>query len=147
MLLVFGIANVLGTALSGPIVDKSLRAAVLLFPLLAAAGMLTMLLTSGSTMGLFTAVALWGFGFGGVPTTVLSWGARTEPGRLEQIGGLIVTVANIAIAVGAIIGGVLVDSVSASATLILGGVLAILGGLVLTSLHRRANDISTPASN
>jgi hypothetical protein len=42
---------------------------------------------------------------------------------------------------------VLVDSVSASATLILGGVLAILGGLVLTSLRRRANGLSTPASN
>ncbi|WP_201293250.1 MFS transporter [Arthrobacter zhaoguopingii] len=147
MLLVFGIANVLGTALSGPIVDRSLRAAVFLFPLLVAAGMLTMVLTSGSTAGLFIAVALWGFGFGGVPTTVLSWGAHTEPARLEQIGGLIVTVCNTAIAVGAIIGGVLVDSVSASATLIIGGILALLGGLVLTSLRRRANHIPTPVSN
>ena len=37
--------------------------------------------------------ALWGFGFGGIPTAMPTWGAHTEPARLEQVGGLIVTVA------------------------------------------------------
>lgn len=59
---------------------------------------------------------LWGFGFGGVPTAVLTWGAKTGPIRLEQIGGLIVTGCNIAIAVGAIVGGMLVDGISARGT-------------------------------
>ena len=47
-----------------------------------------MSLAGGSIVGLFTAAAVWGLGFGGVPTTVLTWGARTEPARLEQLGGI-----------------------------------------------------------
>jgi DHA1 family purine ribonucleoside efflux pump-like MFS transporter len=99
--------------------------------------MLVMLTTGGSIVGLFIAAALWGFGFGGVPTSVLTWGARIEPDRLEQIGGLIVTVCNIAIAVGAIVGGLLVDGVSASTPLLVGGLAAALGGVVLVSVRLR----------
>jgi predicted MFS family arabinose efflux permease len=137
LLLVFGIANFAGTALSGPLADRSLRTAVFLFPVALGVAMIAMLLGGGSTAGLFIAAALWGFGFGGVPTAVLSWGARAEPDRLEQIGGLIVTVCNIAIAVGAVVGGLLVDGVSASAPLLVGGVASIAGAVALVLLRRR----------
>jgi len=131
MLLVFGIANVLGTALSGPLADRALRVAVILFPALAGMGMLIMLLAGRSSIGLFVAAAVWGFGFGGVPTSTLSWGARAEPDRLEQIGGLIVTVCCIAIAAGGVAGGLLVDSVAPTAPLAAGGLAAIAGGALL----------------
>jgi DHA1 family purine ribonucleoside efflux pump-like MFS transporter len=85
LLLVYGIANVLGTALSGVLADRALRAAALLFPTALGLGMLAMLATGASPAGLFAAAALWGFGFGGIPTTVQTWGARTEPTRLEQV--------------------------------------------------------------
>ncbi|MCP2266907.1 MFS transporter [Promicromonospora thailandica] len=137
LLLVFGIGNVLGTALSGPLADRALRLSVLLFPALLAAGMLLMLLTGGAPAGLFAAAALWGFGFGGVPTTVLTWGARTEPTRLEQIGGLIVTVCNVAIAAGAVVGGLLVDGISAQTPLLAGSLAAVSGAVVLVSLRPR----------
>jgi DHA1 family purine ribonucleoside efflux pump-like MFS transporter len=137
LLLVFGVANFLGTALSGPLADRALRVGVLVFPAAVGIGMLVLYLTGGSTTGLFLAAALWGLGFGGVPTTVLSWGARTEPDRLEQIGGLIVTVCNIAIAIGAIAGGVLVDRVAAGAPLVVGGTAAVLGAVLLRSLLLR----------
>ena len=137
LLLVFGIANVLGTALSGVVADRAIRFAVLLFPAILGIGMLGMLLTGGSLLGLFIAAALWGFGFGGVPTAVLTWGARTEPDRLEQIGGLIVTVCNIAIALGAIVGGILVDRVSTSTPLLFGALAVVAGGIVLVAFRRR----------
>jgi DHA1 family purine ribonucleoside efflux pump-like MFS transporter len=133
LLLVFGLANFLGTALAGPLADTSPRTGVFLFPAALGAGMLVMNLTGGSLAGLFIAAVIWGFGFGGVPTTVLSWGARTQPERLEQIGGAIVTVCNIAIALGAIVGGVVVDGVVAGTPLLVGGVTAIAGALVLTT--------------
>lgn len=137
LLLVFGITNFLGTALAGPLADRSPRLGILLFPGILGVGMLVMHLTGASVVGLFIAAALWGFGFGGVPTTVLSWGARTEPTRLEQVGGVIVAVCNIAIAVGAGFGGILIDTISSSAPLLVGGLAAITGSLILTSLHRR----------
>ncbi|GIF25066.1 MFS transporter [Paractinoplanes tereljensis] len=137
LLLVFGVANFLGTALAGPLADRSPRTGVFLFPAVLGVGMLAMHITGGSIVGLFTATAVWGFGFGGVPTTVLSWGARAEPTRLEQIGGAIVTVCNIAIAIGAITGGVLVDEVAANVPLLVGGIAAITGAALLTSLRQR----------
>jgi predicted MFS family arabinose efflux permease len=137
LLLVFGTANVIGTAVSGPLADRAPRAGILLFPAMLGIGMLLLALAGGSTMGLFIAAGLWGFGFGGVPTTVLSWGARTQPTRLEQIGGLIVTVCNVAIAVGAVTGGALVDNVTSVAPLLVGGVAAIGGGILLVGLRAR----------
>lgn len=139
LLLVFGIANVLGTIASGPLADRAIRVSVLLFPAIVGVGMLVMLAAGGSVVGLFAAAALWGFGFGGVPTSVLTWGARVQPDRLEQIGGLIVTVCNIAIGVGAIVGGLLVDGASASTPLLVGGLAAAVGGVVLVSVRLRRN--------
>jgi predicted MFS family arabinose efflux permease len=135
LLLVFGVANFLGTALAGPLADRRPRLGVLLFPVGLGAGMLLMHVTGAALTGLFAATALWGFGFGGVPTTVLSWGARTQPTHLEQIGGVIVTVCNVAIAIGASVGGVLVDEVAASMPLLAGGIGALAGAALLTSLH------------
>ncbi|MFL1378762.1 MFS transporter [Nocardiopsis protaetiae] len=145
LLLVYGIANVLGTALSGILADRALRASALLFPTALGLGMLAMLATGASPAGLFAAAALWGFGFGGIPTTVQTWGARTEPDRLEQVGGLMSTVFQIAIASGAVAGGLLVDGVTASAPLAAGGTAAVLGGLLLASLrrHRRTGGGTT----
>ncbi len=136
MLLVFGIANFLGTLTAGPVADRSLRLGLLLFPSVLGAGMLLMLMTGWSTAGLFTAAALWGFGFGGVPTTLQTWGARTEPAHLEQIGGLLVVMFNVAIAAGAVIGGILVDGVSPAALLLVGGLSAAAGGLLISCLRR-----------
>jgi predicted MFS family arabinose efflux permease len=136
LLLAFGVANFLGTALAGPLADRSPRTGVLLFPAVLGAGMLVMHFTGASLAGLFVAGVIWGFGFGGVPTTVLSWGARTQPERLEQIGGLIVTVCNVAIALGAITGGIIVDGVAASAPLLVGGLAALAGAAVLGSFRR-----------
>lgn len=137
LLLVFGIANFLGTSLSGPVADRAPRLGVLLFPAVLGIGMLVMVATGQSIAGLFLAAALWGLGFGGVPTTVLSWGARVEPARLEQIGGVIVTVCNIAIAIGASLGGLLVDGIGSSTPLLAGGIAALVGAAVLTSLRSR----------
>lgn len=135
LLLAFGVANVLGTTVSGPLADRSIRTAVLLFPALVGAGVLLMVLAGDLTFGMYAAAVLWGFGFGGVPTSVLTWGAKTEPTRLEQIGGLIVTACNLAIAAGAVIGGVLVDNVAAGAPLVVGGISAIVGAIVIASLR------------
>ncbi|GAA2018686.1 MFS transporter [Pseudokineococcus marinus] len=139
LMLVFGVAGVLGTALSGPLLDRTLRTGLLAFPALAGAGMLVVHSAGGSVVGLVAGVTLWGLGFGGVPTAVLTWGARTRPHRLEQIGGLVVTVCNVGIAVGGVVGGLLVDAVAPSAPLLVGGIVVVLGGVLLTGLRRRGD--------
>jgi predicted MFS family arabinose efflux permease len=139
LLIIFGITNFLGTLLAGPLADRSLRAGLFLFPATLTAGMFVMYTIGGHGPALVLAVALWGFGFGGVPTTVLTWGAHTEPTRIEQVSGVIVSVCNLAIATGAAAGGLVVDGQSATAPLIAGAIALITGGLLLTSLRRSSN--------
>jgi predicted MFS family arabinose efflux permease len=136
LLLVFGATGILGTVLSGPLADRAPRVGLFGFPAAVGVGMLLMNLTGASIGGLFLAAAVWGLGFGGVPTTILSWGARTQPTRLEQIGGLIVMVCNVGIAVGASFGGLLLDSASASTPLVFGGVASIVGAAVIAARRR-----------
>jgi predicted MFS family arabinose efflux permease len=136
LLLVFGATGILGTVLSGPIADRVPRIGLYGFPASLGVGMILMTVTGASVGGLFVAAAVWGLGFGGVPTTILSWGARTQPARLEQIGGLIVMVCNIGIAVGATFGGFLADAASASTPLLLGGAASILGAAVMAAQRR-----------
>ena len=62
-----------------------------------------------SSVLLFIAAALWGAGFGALPTIISTWLARAEPSRLESIGGLQTGVFQVAVALGAFLGGLLVD--------------------------------------
>ncbi|MDF6045430.1 MFS transporter [Streptomyces sp. JH14] len=136
LLLVFGVALFLGTALSGPLADRAPRVGLLLFPGVLGVGMLLMFVVGASTVGLFTAAAVWGFGFGGMPTTLMSWGSRTQPTRLEQIGGVLVTASNIGITLGAVGGGIVVDHATDSTPLLIGGIAAIAGAALLSALRR-----------
>jgi DHA1 family purine ribonucleoside efflux pump-like MFS transporter len=137
VLLVFGGSLFLGTALSGPLADRLPRLGRIFFPGVLGLGMLVMLLLGTSTTGLFVAAVIWGFGFGGVPTTLLSWGAHAEPSRLEQIGGVIVAVCNLGIAAGAAVGGVIVDTATPSTPLLVGGIASIVGAVLLSALPQR----------
>ncbi|GAA4547199.1 MFS transporter [Pseudonocardia xishanensis] len=136
LLLVFGCANLAGTVLAGQAADRAPRLGVLLFPSAVGTGMLLLLGVGGSVPALFTAATLWGLGFGGVATSLQSWGARVQPARLEQIGGVLVTAANTAVAVGAVAGGLLVGG-AAGAPPLLGGIAALAGGLLIASLRQR----------
>ncbi len=137
LLLVYGVAAFAGNLLAGPLVDKRPRSAVLVFPVLLGAALLVFALSGGSTVLVLAATALWGIGFGGVPTSLMTWMARAEPTRLESVGGLQAAAFQVAIATGAVVGGLLVDGVSVQAALLVGGVAAAAGGVLLASLRLR----------
>ena len=59
------------------------------------------------------AVALWGFAFGAFPVGFQTWIVRAAPDQAEGAGGLLVAAFQIAIASGAIGGGLLVDRIGA----------------------------------
>ena len=136
ILLGFGVANFIGTLMAGRVIEKSLRLTLVAAPL--AMGSLALLLAfSGGALPLFdiAAVVLWGLCFGAVPVAWSSWIARTVPDETESAGGLFVAAINLAIALGAGLGGAIFDiaggfgTMSASGVLLLGAVLGILAGV------------------
>ncbi|WP_207840029.1 MFS transporter [Williamsia soli] len=137
LLLVYGVGIVVGNLVAGPLADRTLRIAALLFPLVLGLAMIAFALTGGNAVALFAAAALWGVGFGALPTVISTWLARAEPRHLESVGGLQTAVFQVAIALGAFVGGLLVDGVGVQSAVILGGLAAVLGAVILVVVKPR----------
>lgn len=137
LLAVFGAASFVGNLAAGPLADRRLGVLVLGAP--AAIGLATVLFALwGSSFAVAAvSVVVWGIGFGAIPTMVQTWMAGVAPDRLESAGGLVVAAFQIAITIGAAVGGLLVDSVGVGAAFLGGGVAAVLGGVVLTLAKAR----------
>jgi predicted MFS family arabinose efflux permease len=75
-------------------------------------------------------------GAAAVPTLVLTWIARVEPDRLEPAGSLTTGMFQVAIALGAAVGGALLDAFDVRVALIVAGVAAAIGGVLFVSARR-----------
>lgn len=136
LLAVYGIGGFAGNLLAGAIVDRHLGVATLAAPVLIGASVIVFATATGWLPLVFVVAALWGIGFGAVPTTVQTWSARTEPERMESAGGLVVATFQLGIAAGAAIGGVILDATSAGVVFTIAGVAAVAGGVVLSASRR-----------
>ena len=134
VLLGYGVGGFFGNLAGGFVAERSERQAIVaggaLIVLLAA----SLLVAGSSTWVTAVAVVLWGFAFGAFPVGFQTWIVRVAPDQAEGAGGLLVAAFQIAIASGAMGGGVLVDHIGA-----LGGpafaVTAITLGTLLTFRH------------
>ncbi|HSX92364.1 MAG TPA: MFS transporter [Hydrogenophaga sp.] len=129
VLLGYGIGGFFGNLVGGYLAERSERRAIVaggtLIVLLAAG----LLLAGGSPLVTAVAVTLWGFAFGAFPVGFQTWIVRAAPDQTEAAGGLLVAAFQIAIASGAIGGGMLVDHVGA-----LGGPLFAIATITLGTL-------------
>lgn len=105
ILLGFGVANFVGTLLTGWLMERSLKVTLVIMPALVGAAALGMLLLPVGVGGLSMLVALWGLAFGGVPVAWSSWVARAVPDQAESAGGMVVAAVQSSIAAGAALGG------------------------------------------
>lgn len=107
VLMVFGLAALVGIGLVGLLVDRHLRTLVLLS--LAGFALATLVLGQASSWVMYLSIALWGVTYGGAPTLLQTAcaDAAGEGGDVAQ--SMLVTVWNSAIALGGIIGGLLLS--------------------------------------
>ncbi|MBD8634739.1 MFS transporter [Stenotrophomonas sp. CFBP 13725] len=105
MLLGFGVANFVGTLFAGWLMERTLRATLVVMPALVAIAALGMVLLPVNVTGLSFLVLLWGLAFGGVPVAWSSWVARALPDQAESAGGMVVAAVQSSIAAGAALGG------------------------------------------
>ncbi|MEU4744188.1 MFS transporter, partial [Actinosynnema sp. NPDC023658] len=109
VMLVFGVASVVGIWVVGAHVDRRLRglmiAATALFGV--AVGALAADLAAEPLV--LVAVALWGLGFGGVPTLLTTAAGDAGGEAADSAQALLVTLWNAAMAGGGVAGGLLLD--------------------------------------
>ncbi|MDR6905576.1 DHA1 family purine ribonucleoside efflux pump-like MFS transporter [Agromyces sp. 3263] len=137
LLLVYGVASFVGNAVAGPLADRRLPVLVIAAPVAIGTGTVVFALLGSSLPLAFVTVFVWGVGFGAVPTMVQTWMAHVAPERLESAGGLVVAAFQIAITIGAAVGGLLIDSVGVQSAFLGGGIAAVIGAAVLSSARRR----------
>ena len=137
MLAAYGLGGFAGNLVAGVVADRRLRTGLVVMPAVLGAAVTVFALLPDQVPLAIAAVVLWGFAFGGVPTLVQTWAARVEPERMEAAGGLVVAAFQLAIALGAAAGGLLVDGAGVREALVAGGVVAVLGGVLLSTARRR----------
>jgi len=93
-------------------------------------------------------VAFWGMAFGAVPVAWTTWITRTVPDEAESGGGLIVAAVQLAITLGAAVGGAVFDAAGAKGVFVGSAVVLLLAaGTISTGLRagaadRRGNDFA-----
>ncbi|BCH56794.1 MFS transporter [Agrobacterium vitis] len=125
-LLGFGVASVIGNVAGGRMADASIHMALAVTAVLMASAALALVLW-GSYVGVaFSLVTLWGFAFGMAPVVLPTNLSRSAPDALEAAGSLMVVSFQVAITIGAVVGGYVVDHYGAAGPLTLTAALAAL---------------------
>lgn len=109
VLLVFGIASLLGIWVIGVLIDRHLRVLMLANTVLFSLAALMLGVAGDVPTVVYAAVAVWGLAFGGSATLLQTAIAKTAGYAADVAQSMLVTAWNMAIAGGSIIGGVLLD--------------------------------------
>ncbi|WP_157420961.1 MFS transporter [Actinoalloteichus hymeniacidonis] len=125
LLLVYGVFGLAGNFAAGALAAHRARATVLL--LAVGIGASIVLLALFGTAGVPTSIAigLWGLVYGGLSVAGQTWMTQVAPDRVEQVTGLYVGVFTAAIALGAFLGGTIVETADIGILLWSAGLLAV----------------------
>lgn len=129
VLLAYGVGGFFGNFAGGAITARSAKASVIFGAFLIALVGFSLLFVGTSPLASAIAVGLWGFAFGALPVGFQTWLVRVAPeDEAESAGGLIVAAFQIAIASGAVFGGLLVDGFGTLGVIAYATVATLVGG-------------------
>lgn len=113
ILLLFGLAALVGIWITGALVDRHLRKLVLLS--LSALGAVSLMLAAGmrEPVVVFLAIVVWGWSFGGASTQMQTAAADAAGNNVDVAQAMVTTAWNVAIASGGVIGGLLLENAGA----------------------------------
>ena len=136
MLLVVGIAGLVGTSLVSRVLDGRLHLTLAVIPILMAS--LAIGLAAFGTSAWITAalLALWGMLSTAAPVAWSTWLTRTLPNDAEAGGGLMVAIIQLGITVGATLGGAVFDAHGAIVTFLSSAGVLVLAGSVAFGASR-----------
>ncbi|ARZ67924.1 MFS transporter [Streptomyces sp. HU2014] len=127
LLVAYGVAGVAGNFLAGSTMTRRPRATLLLIAAALAVVMPALAVAGGGVLGATVLVVLWGLAYGGVSVATQNrLMVSAPPGTGEGVSALFVSVFNLAISLGALVGGRVVDAGSAAGAAWVGGALALL---------------------
>ncbi|MGW4913990.1 MFS transporter [Streptomyces sp. NPDC004270] len=125
LLLVFAAAGILGNFAAASALTKALRLTVLAVLALLAVSQLLMPLFGTRTAGAFLVLALWGLAYGAVPVALQTWLFHADAEAANENGsGMFVATFQTSIAIGSLLGAVMVDASGTRTAMYTGAALA-----------------------
>ena len=131
VLLAYGTTGFFGNLVAGALVQRNVRTVLAAFALLLG-GALIMLSFVGSAQILAMAVVIaWGFAFGGIPICLQTWMFRAAPELVLSTTAVFVSVFQLALAGGALLGGGVVDHYGLTSLMAIGGATALAAAIAI----------------
>jgi predicted MFS family arabinose efflux permease len=138
MLLGLGVAGLAGTYVIGLALKQSIFGLLIAMPLAMAAIAAGLVVLGSSPVGVAVLLVLWGLIGTAAPVAWWTWVSRALPDEAEAGGGLMVAVIQLAITLGASLGGLLFDSRGYQATFLASAALLTASAAVAFLASRRA---------
>ena len=143
ILILFGIANVVGTPVAGTFFKWNLPLTLTLAPLLMSLLSVGLFLFNQSSLLAIVLVVLWGFVSSAPPLGWSTWLTKTVPDEAETGGSLLFGATQFGVALGAAVGGIAIDRSGALGAVVVSGILLLVGSLV-NVYATRANNTRKP---
>ncbi|MEV0380570.1 MFS transporter [Nonomuraea sp. NPDC050643] len=146
VLLAYGVAGIVGNFLAGRAIANGLRGAFVAGGALIAVTTLLLPFAGTSVVGAVGLLVLWGVAYGAVPVCSQAWFVRSAPYAPEGATVVFTSSFQATFALGALLGGTVVDALSVSAAMICGGLTALLMAVSLWALTIPGVRTSSPAA-
>jgi predicted MFS family arabinose efflux permease len=147
ILLIVGVAGLVGTSLIGLLLKKRLQAVLVAMPLAMAAIALGLIAFGSSPVAAAALLALWGLIGTAAPVGWWTWLSKVLPEDAEAGGGLMVAAIQLAITLGASAGGLLFDRSGYEATFAVSAVILCGSALLAFAGSRREKSRPAQAAN
>jgi predicted MFS family arabinose efflux permease len=129
VLLVYGLANLIGAIAAKYLLQTSLLKTLTLIPFAMAVFTVSLIFIGSQLAFAVVLIALWGFAFGSIQVGWPTWLTRAAGDESESGGSLLVAFTQIAITLGAGLGGLVYDQTGIGITFGLGGVVLLMASV------------------
>ncbi|MFF7706662.1 MFS transporter [Pseudomonas sp. NPDC007930] len=144
LLLLYGVAGVLGNLFAGFAANRSVRYTLLLVALMIGTSTALFPYFATGLAGAALLIALWGFAFGAFPACASIWMFVVAPKDVERGMPLFVALFQVIIALGSFFGGRIVDQMGSAVLLSLATALVGCGFATVLMLGRRVGNSAVP---
>ncbi|MFC4049798.1 MFS transporter [Actinomadura syzygii] len=139
LLFAFGFAGMVGNFAAGAALARRTHRTVQMITLTLAVAMPLFVLLGRGMIGGIALLIVWGLAFGGVSVGLQSWMIKAAPRAVEAASALWVAVFNLSIGLGALVGGVVLDTLGLSGLLWIGGAAALVAALAVWTARGNAD--------
>jgi predicted MFS family arabinose efflux permease len=139
LLLAYGLAGFIGNFAGGALAARSKRGALCGAALLLALVLVALPLLGQSQPMALALIAAWGLAYGAIPISLQVWMMSAAPGAPEGGSALLVSVFQLALALGSLAGGLAVDTLGIASAMWGGSLLAVATTLTVWFFGREAS--------